>query len=167
MSNNKTYYTIEHWFRVHLKDPYREKALKYAEYYGMSSKKVSSLYEALKQGFIWQYTKENNDYPGYWNNLAQKILINKHNEYMNKQKQKTLQEIINEEMNIIVKTVNSCVTGEQLMSAHSLIDNFLLKYDYLKKKNKELYNNIENFCENKKTKLYLKMQDQLINNNKL
>ena len=75
MSNKKIKKTVEEWFQEDLEEPYRDKALKYAEYFGMSSKQVPSLYDALKQGFIWQYTQENADYPGYWNSLAQKILI--------------------------------------------------------------------------------------------
>ncbi len=73
MSNKKT---INQWYTEGLEEPYRTKAINYANYFGMSNKRVSSLYEALKQGFVWQYTQENVDYPGYWNSLSQKILIN-------------------------------------------------------------------------------------------
>ena len=74
MTNKSNHKPIEEWFQD-LKEPYKSKALKYAEYYGTSTKKVPSLYEALKQGFVWQFTKENNDHPGYWRSLAQRILI--------------------------------------------------------------------------------------------
>jgi hypothetical protein len=76
MSNNKKFKSIEDWFKDDLEEPYKSKAIKYTEHYGMSNKLVPCLYQALKQGFIWQYTQENIDYPGYWNSLAQRILIN-------------------------------------------------------------------------------------------
>ncbi len=75
MSNKRNFKSIEQWFKDDLEEPYKTKAINYAQHYGVSNMLVSSLYNALKQGFIWQYTQENSDYPGYWNSLAQRILI--------------------------------------------------------------------------------------------
>jgi len=74
------------------------------------------------------------------------------------------EEIIKNEMALIVKAIESCVTGEQLMNAHNLIDNFKSTYKELnkKKKTKPIYSNIENFCDYQKTKIYLKMHNQLM-----
>ena len=80
-----------------------------------------------------------------------------------------LKETINEEMHMVVNTVESSTTGEQLLQAHNLIDNFESKYEHLKKKriNKPLYKNVQNFVNHQKVKINLKMYNQLINNNKL
>lgn len=73
--------TIEQWFKEGLKEPYRDKAIKYSSYYGTSEKHVESLYDALKHGFVWGTTNENEKNPGYWARLSHKIkkleLLNK------------------------------------------------------------------------------------------
>ncbi len=76
MSKNIELKPIKEWFLKGLEDPHKSKAIKYAEYFGMENKMVKSLYDALKEGFVWQFTQENSDFPGYWNSLAQKILFN-------------------------------------------------------------------------------------------
>lgn len=73
--------TIEQWFREGLEDPYRDKAIKYASYYRTTDKRVESLYEALKSGFLWSSTEENENNPGYWARLSYKI---KKSELLNK-----------------------------------------------------------------------------------
>ena len=76
MYKSKTFKTIETWFNEELEEPYKTNALKYSEYFGTLDRKVESVYEGLKQAFVWQYTKENQDHPGYWNTLAQKLQLN-------------------------------------------------------------------------------------------
>ncbi len=87
MSKKAEYKSVGRWFKEDLPEPYKAKAIKYASHWGTTSKKAKSLYEALKIGFVWGFTQEENDMPGYWTNLVNKI--REKNEIKNIQKGKT------------------------------------------------------------------------------
>ncbi len=79
------------------------------------------------------------------------------------------EEQIKFEMNRIVEIIESCNTGEQLMTAYDLIDNFKSIYKPLNKnkKTKHIFENVQKFVDHQRVKINLKMYNQLFENNKL
>jgi len=71
-------YPIIEWFKK-LPEPQRTKAMRYCEHYETQDDLVDSMYDAFKHGFVWNYTKEENEDPGYWARYSQKYIKEKLN----------------------------------------------------------------------------------------
>lgn len=63
----------------------------------------------------------------------------------------------------LIELIEKCKNGNEVLSAHDAVDKFILSHNKLnkRKKTKPIYSDIKKTGEYLKTKIYLKMNQQL------